>query len=98
MIFIYNVKWIVYNLYPFVKFCLYLPFIFFSGVGTVLLLDTMSLYELQEAIDLLSKKLFEKASIKGFSDERTIEISRSLQLYQNRYYELKRSKNLQTFR
>lgn len=58
----------------------------------MLLLDLMSTDELYETIELLRKKLFENASNKGFSDERTIAISQTLDLYLSRYEKLKSKK------
>jgi hypothetical protein len=54
----------------------------------MLLLNLMSIHELEETIELLRKKLLETASSKGFSDERTITISQSLDLYLTRYNKL----------
>ncbi|WP_374120502.1 Spo0E family sporulation regulatory protein-aspartic acid phosphatase [Neobacillus sp. PS3-40] len=52
----------------------------------------MSIQELEETIELLRQKLFGTASSKGFSDERTIIISQSLDLYITRYNKLMCSK------
>jgi hypothetical protein len=54
----------------------------------MLLLDLMSRDELEETIELLRVKLFETASINGFSHKRTIAISQSLDLYLTRYNKL----------
>jgi hypothetical protein len=58
----------------------------------MLLLDLMSPFELEDAIELLRNKLFKTAATKGFSDKRTIEIRKSLDLYINRYNEVKKTK------
>jgi hypothetical protein len=55
----------------------------------VLLLDLMSLFELEETIQLLKQKLFETASTRGFSDKRASEIRQTLDLYLSRYDRLK---------
>jgi hypothetical protein len=54
----------------------------------MLLIDLMSKDELEETIELLRVKLFETASKNGFSHERTIAISQSLDLYLTRYNKL----------
>jgi hypothetical protein len=54
----------------------------------MLLIDLMSKDELEETIELLRMKLFENASIHGFTHERTIAISQSLDLYLTRYNKL----------
>jgi hypothetical protein len=59
----------------------------------VLLLELMSIEELEETIELLRNKLFETASIKGFTDKRTLEISQSFNLYLLRYNKLKNIKS-----
>lgn len=63
-------------------------------MSPLLLLDLMSLCELEESIELLRSKLFHLAEIKGFSDIRTIEISQTLDLYLHRYFELEKKNNL----
>lgn len=45
--------------------------------------------ELKEAIEILKKELFENASVKGFYNNRAIEISQRINLYQSKYNELK---------
>jgi hypothetical protein len=50
----------------------------------------MSPNELEESIILLRRNLFDIASIKGFSNERSIEISKRIDLYLKRYSELNR--------
>lgn len=51
----------------------------------MLLLDLMSHQELEETIELLRIKLFETASNNGFTHQRTVAISQSLDLYLTRY-------------
>lgn len=58
----------------------------------MLLLDLMSLEELEETIDLLRTKLNDTAVVYGRHSSRTIEISRSLDLYIARYIKLKKKK------
>lgn len=55
----------------------------------MLLLDLMAPCELKEAIEILKKELFENASVKGFYNNRAIEISQRINLYQSKYNELK---------
>jgi hypothetical protein len=50
----------------------------------------MSPNELEESIILLRRNLFDIASIKGFSNERSIEICKRIDLYLKRYSELNR--------
>lgn len=56
----------------------------------MLLLDLMSFEELEEQINIIRKELFNIAAIKGFSDNRVMEISQRLDLYLQRYNELKK--------
>jgi hypothetical protein len=49
----------------------------------------MSLDELKESIEFLRKKLSTNATTKGFTDERTVEIKKRLDLYLERYRKLK---------
>jgi hypothetical protein len=58
----------------------------------MLLLNLMSLDELEETIELLRVKLFETASIHGYSHERTVAVSQSLDLYLTRYNKVMCSK------
>jgi hypothetical protein len=58
-------------------------------VYIVLLIDLMSLNELEETIELLRAKLFDVASESGFSNDKTIQISQTLDLYLSRYKDLK---------
>jgi hypothetical protein len=54
----------------------------------MLLLNLMSLDELEETIVILRKKMFETASTNGYSHERTVAVSQSLDLYLTRYNKL----------
>lgn len=54
----------------------------------MLLLDLMSPFELEDSIESLRSKLFKTAASKGFSDKRTMEIRKSLDLYISRYNEI----------
>ena len=51
----------------------------------------MSFEELEEQINIIRKELFNIAAIKGFSDNRVMEISQRLDLYLQRYNELKKT-------
>jgi len=57
----------------------------------MLLLDLMNPDELEESIALLRKKLFDHAAKYGFANDRTMEISRRLDLYMERYKDIKKS-------
>jgi hypothetical protein len=48
----------------------------------VLLLELMSSCELKESIETLKKQLFEIAAVRGFNNERAVEISQRINLYQ----------------
>jgi hypothetical protein len=54
----------------------------------LLLLDLMSQSELEENIEILQKKLYINAKVRGHEDKRTIEIRKSLSLYRKRYEEI----------
>jgi hypothetical protein len=55
----------------------------------LLLIDLMALHELEETIELLRFKLINSAAENGFSNNRTVQISQTLDLYLSRYKKLK---------